>query len=48
MVCPWFAHSAPTKVANDDWMHGAENHHEAQQGAYEARKRAAIQAYHDA
>ncbi|CAK9030846.1 Phospholipase D (PLD) [Cleaved into: Phospholipase D catalytic chain [Durusdinium trenchii] len=43
MISIWDDH----EVANDDWMHGAENHHEAQQGAYEARKRAAIQAYHE-
>ncbi|CAE7200788.1 pld [Symbiodinium natans] len=42
MISIWDDH----EVANDDFKDGAENHEE-QQGAFEARKLAAIRAYHE-
>ncbi|CAL1166912.1 unnamed protein product [Cladocopium goreaui] len=42
MISIWDDH----EVANDDWMHGAENH-QSDQGNFEARKTAAIRAYHE-
>eukprot|EP00435_Cladocopium_sp_Y103_P026047 s1176_g6.t1 len=42
MISIWDDH----EVANDDWMHGAENH-QSDQGNFEARKAAAIRAYHE-
>jgi alkaline phosphatase D len=35
------------EVANDAWLGGAENHTEGVEGAWAARRAAAIQAYHD-
>ncbi|RZT53260.1 alkaline phosphatase D [Sphingomonas sp. BK036] len=40
-ICVWDDH----EVANDDWMHGAENHDPKTEGDWEARKAAAMQAY---
>ncbi|MEG3082226.1 alkaline phosphatase D family protein [Sphingomonas sp. PB2P12] len=40
-ICVWDDH----EVANDDWMHGAENHDPKTEGNWEARKAAAMQAY---
>jgi len=43
MIPIWDDH----EVANDDWMHGAQNHQPATEGDFEARKVAAMQAYHE-
>ena len=43
MIAIWDDH----EVANDDFAGGAENHNASSQGSYEARKAAAIQAYHE-
>ncbi|MBB3912407.1 alkaline phosphatase D family protein [Sphingomonas desiccabilis] len=40
-ICVWDDH----EVANDSWMHGAENHDAATEGDWEKRKAAAMQAY---
>ena len=40
-ICVWDDH----EVANDDWMHGAENHDPRTEGDWNARKAAAMQAY---
>jgi alkaline phosphatase D len=40
-ICVWDDH----EVANDDWMHGAENHDQKTEGDWDARKAAAMQAY---
>jgi alkaline phosphatase D len=40
-ICVWDDH----EVANDDWMHGAENHDPKIEGDWNARKAAAMQAY---
>ncbi len=40
-ICVWDDH----EVANDDWMHGAENHDPRTEGDWEKRKAAAMQAY---
>lgn len=40
-ICVWDDH----EVANDDWMHGAENHDPKTEGDWEKRKAAAMQAY---
>ena len=40
-ICVWDDH----EVANDDWMHGAENHDPKTEGDWDARKAAAMQAY---
>jgi alkaline phosphatase D len=40
-ICVWDDH----EVANDDWMHGAENHDPKTEGDWNARKAAAMQAY---
>ncbi|MBC2776809.1 alkaline phosphatase D family protein [Parasphingopyxis marina] len=42
MIARWDDH----EIANDPWMGGAENH-QADEGDWEVRKRAAMQAYHD-
>ncbi len=41
-ICIWDDH----EVANDTWRTGAENHNEGE-GEFEARKQAALQAYHE-
>lgn len=43
MISIWDDH----EVANDDFKDGAENHHSETQGAFEARKLAALRAYHE-
>ncbi|MDX2221055.1 MAG: alkaline phosphatase D family protein [Burkholderiales bacterium] len=43
MICVWDDH----EIANDAWRDGAENHTPATEGAWAARKAAALQAYHD-
>ena len=40
-ICVWDDH----EVANDSWMHGAENHTPATEGDWDKRKAAAMQAY---
>ena len=40
-ICVWDDH----EVANDTWRGGAENHHEKTEGAFDARRDAAMQAY---
>ena len=40
-ICVWDDY----EVANDDWIGGAENHHPATEGDWNARKAAAMQAY---
>ena len=35
------------EIANDPWMHGAQNHDPETDGDWEVRKRAAVQAYLD-
>ncbi|KQT31831.1 alkaline phosphatase [Sphingomonas sp. Leaf412] len=40
-ICVWDDH----EVANDGWMHGAENHTPATEGDWDKRKAAAMQAY---
>ncbi len=40
-ICVWDDH----EVANDDWMHGAENHDPKTEGDWDKRKAAAMQAY---
>ncbi len=42
---PWMVTWDDHEVANDDWAHGAENHTEGEEGSYEARRDAAMQAY---
>ncbi len=41
-ICVWDDH----EIANDTWKDGAENHNE-DEGPFEARKKAAVQAYHE-
>ena len=41
-ICVWDDH----EIANDTWHAGAQNHNEGE-GEFEARKKAALQAYHD-
>lgn len=41
-ICVWDDH----EIANDTWRTGAENHNEGE-GPFEARKKAALQAYHE-
>ncbi|MBO6505948.1 MAG: alkaline phosphatase D family protein [Kordiimonadaceae bacterium] len=41
-VCVWDDH----EIANDTWRTGAQNHNEGE-GPFEARKKAALQAYHE-
>lgn len=43
MIAVWDDH----EVANDAWRDGAENHQPATEGAYAARRAAALQAYHE-
>ncbi len=43
MICVWDDH----EIANDAWRDGAENHTDATEGTWTARKAAALQAYHD-
>ena len=40
-ICVWDDH----EVCNDSWKGGGENHHEKTEGAFDDRKRAAMQAY---
>ncbi len=40
-ICVWDDH----EVCNDSWKGGGENHHEKSEGAFDDRKRAAMQAY---
>ena len=42
-ICVWDDH----EVANDTWMHGAENHQPAFEGDFDARKAAALRAYYE-
>lgn len=42
-ICVWDDH----EVANDTWMHGAENHQPATEGDFDARKAAALRAYYE-
>jgi alkaline phosphatase D len=42
-ICVWDDH----EVANDSWMHGAENHQPETEGAFAARKAAALRAYYE-
>lgn len=41
-ICVWDDH----EIANNTWKGGAENHNEGE-GSFEARKKAAVQAYHE-
>ena len=41
-ICVWDDH----EIANDTWREGAQNHNEGE-GEFEARKKAAVRAYHD-
>jgi alkaline phosphatase D len=43
MIAVWDDH----EVANDAWRKGAQNHQSATEGPFEARKAAALQAYHE-
>lgn len=43
MIAVWDDH----EIANDAWAGGAENHQSATEGAFAARKAAALQAYHE-
>jgi len=43
MIPIWDDH----EVTNNDWMHGAESHAASQDGDFEARKNAAMRAYHE-
>jgi alkaline phosphatase D len=43
MIAVWDDH----EIANDAWRQGAENHDPATEGGFEARKAAALQAYHE-
>jgi alkaline phosphatase D len=43
MIAVWDDH----EIANDTWRNGAENHTEASEGSFAARKAAALQAYHE-
>ncbi len=43
MIAVWDDH----EIANDAWREGAENHQPATEGPFEARKAAALQAYHE-
>jgi alkaline phosphatase D len=45
-IAPWITVWDDHEVANDDWSGGAENHH-ANEGAWDDRKRAALQAYYE-
>ncbi|ATE60511.1 alkaline phosphatase D family protein [Thauera sinica] len=42
-ICVWDDH----EVANDTWREGAENHDDASEGDFFARRAAALQAYHE-
>ncbi len=44
---PWFAIYDDHETANDSWTGGAENHHPATQGDWQARKQAALQAWYE-
>ena len=47
-ACPWIVVWDDHEIANDCWMGGAENHNPSnREGAYEDRKRAALQAYYE-
>lgn len=43
LVAIWDDH----ELANDAWMHGAENHQPETEGSFQARKVAALRAYHE-
>lgn len=43
LIAVWDDH----EIANDTWRNGAENHTEATEGSFAARKAAALQAYHE-
>lgn len=43
MIAVWDDH----EIANDTWREGAQNHQSATEGPFEARKAAALQAYHE-
>lgn len=43
MIAVWDDH----ETANDSWRDGAENHDAAREGSWQARKAAALQAYHE-
>ncbi len=43
MIAVWDDH----EITNDTYKNGAENHQEATEGSFEARKAAALQAYHE-
>jgi alkaline phosphatase D len=45
-ACPWIVVWDDHEVANDSWSGGAENH-QPNEGAWAARKRAALQAYYE-
>jgi len=42
-ICVWDDH----ELTNDAWMNGAENHQEATEGPWAARRAAAVRAYHE-
>ena len=42
---PWVFMWDDHEIANDNWMHGAQNHDPETDGDWEVRKRAAVQAY---
>ncbi|MBS0408762.1 MAG: alkaline phosphatase D family protein [Proteobacteria bacterium] len=42
-ICVWDDH----EVANDDWIGGAENHHDKTEGDWRAREQAALRAYYE-
>lgn len=43
MIAVWDDH----EIANDPWMHGAQNHQPSTEGSFDDRERAAIRAYHE-
>ena len=44
---PWIVTWDDHEVANDTWVHGAENHQPATEGLFDRRKAAALQAYYE-
>jgi alkaline phosphatase D len=45
-LCPWIVVWDDHETANDSWSGGADNHTPATEGEWDARKRAALQAYY--
>jgi alkaline phosphatase D len=46
-AAPWLVTWDDHELTNDTWMQGAQNHQPETEGAYEARKAAALQAYYE-